>query len=91
MAVSRKLNAFEKILLFIGVIIIVIGYIFVHGMILTNGLSWEALQTTFLWLILVVAVILAAVTENMKEELKLVISNQSREISLLRDDMRRRK
>ena len=90
MAYNRKLNAFEKILLIIGILVIIIGYFFVHTLIASQGLSWEALQTTFLWLILVVMIISSAVNENMKEELNLVISNQAQEIKLLRDDLKRK-
>lgn len=88
---NRKLNFFEKVLLTIGVFVILIGYFFVHGLVVKQGISWDALQATFLWLILVVMVILAAVNENMKEELKMVIVNQVREIKLLREDFKRKR
>jgi magnesium-transporting ATPase (P-type) len=87
---NRKLNLFEKILLTIGIFVIIIGYFFVHGLVLKQGMSWDALQATFLWLILVVLIIVAAVNENMKEELKLVIVNQARELKLLREDIKRK-
>lgn len=90
MAYDRKLNVFEKILFGVGILIILIGYFFVHGLIAREGLSWAALQTTFLWLILVVMIIDSAVNENMKEELKTVITNQAQELKLLRDDLRRK-
>lgn len=86
---ERKLNVFEKMLLFVGSLVIIIGYVFLHGMLAQHGLSWQALQTVFLWLLLVVVIILAAVTENMKEELKTVIDYQLKEIKLLRDDFKR--
>jgi hypothetical protein len=60
-------------------------------MVAKEGLSWNALQTTFLWLILIVMIILAAVNENMKEELKMVINNQVKEMQLLRDDLKRKR
>jgi magnesium-transporting ATPase (P-type) len=87
---NRKLNLFEKILLTIGMFVIVIGYFFVHGLVIKQGMSWDALQATFLWLILVVMIIVAAVNENMKEELKMVIVNQLQEMKLLREDMKRK-
>ena len=85
-----KINLFEKALLIIGILIIIIGYLFVYGFVAKEGLSWDALQTTFLWLLLVVMIILAAVNENMKEELKIVINNQVKEMKLLRDDLKRK-
>jgi|TARA_B100002003_G_C14063743_1_gene511983 hypothetical protein len=88
---QRKINLFEKVLLCIGILVILMGYFFVYGMVAKEGLSWSALQTTFLWLILIVMIILAAVNENMKEELKMVINNQVKEMQLLRDDLKRKK
>ena len=85
-----KINLFEKALLIISILIIIIGYLFVYGFVAKEGLSWDALQTTFLWLLLVVMIILAAVNENMKEELKIVINNQVKEMKLLRDDLKRK-
>jgi hypothetical protein len=88
---QRKTNLFEKILLCIGILVILVGYFFVYGMVAKEGLSWNALQVTFLWLILIVMIILAAVNENMKEELKMVINNQVKEMQLLRDDFKRKR
>ena len=88
----RKPNAFETILLVIGIALIIIGYIVIHRMAVVEGfLSWELLQTTFLWLLMILLVILAAVNENMKEELKIVIQNQVEEMRLLRNDLKRKR
>ncbi|MBW2975413.1 hypothetical protein KY366_06860 [Candidatus Woesearchaeota archaeon] len=88
---KRKPNLFEIILLTIGIALIVVGYITIHKMIAAEKvLSWELLQTTFLWLLMILMVILAAVNENMKEELRVVIENQVEEIKLLRWDIQKR-
>jgi len=87
---QRKINLFEKVLLIIGILVIIIGYLFVYGFVAKEGLSWEALQTTFLWLLLIIMIIVAAVNENMKEELKIVINNQVKEMKLLREDFQRK-
>ena len=90
--IKRKPNAFEVILLVIGIALIILGYIAIHRLAAVDGLiSWNFLQTTFLWLLMVLMVILAAVNENMKEELKMVIENQIEEIKLLRDDLKVKK
>jgi hypothetical protein len=86
----RKLNFFEKTIFLMSILVIVIGYFFVYGFVAREGISWEALQTTFIWLILIVMIMLAAVNENMKEELKLINLNQVREIKLLREDLKRK-
>jgi len=41
--------------------------------------------------LMILLIILAAVNENMKEELKVVIENQAEEIRLLRDDFNNKK
>ena len=91
MAAFRKPNLFEKVLLGIGISIIVIGYTLIQKLALRDGFySWNVVNALFLWLILIVLIILAAVNENTKEELKIVIKNQLDEMKLLRQDMRRR-
>lgn len=90
-SLTRKPNMFESILLIIGVVLIALGYVVVHKMYLIDGfLSWDLLQTLFLWILMILLVILAAVNENMKEELKIMISNQVEEIKLLRKDFRKK-
>ena len=87
----RKPNLFEKVLLAIGILMIVIGYTLIHKLALRDGFyTWNVINALFLWLILIVLIILAAVNENTKEELKIVIKNQLDEMKLLRQDMRRR-
>ena len=89
---QRRPNAFETILLVIGIVLILVGYIAIHRIVLSEkALSWDMLQTTFLWLLMILMVILAAVNENMKEELRTVIENQVEEIRLLRDDLKKKK
>jgi hypothetical protein len=87
----RTPNLFEKILLIIGVLIIFLGYSFIYKVFSYDSvLTWPAVQTIFLWLILICVVILVAVSENMKEELKIVSENQVEELKLIREDLKRR-
>ena len=85
----RKLNMFERILLVVGIFVLVGGYTLIHALIIQEGLSTQTAVLIFLWLILVLLVIVAAVAENMKEEIKVITANQTQEIKLLRDDMKR--
>ena len=81
---KRRPNFFEKILLLVGVILIIVGYGLMHNRIVADGvLTWQAIQAVFTWLVLVVLVILLAVNENMKEELKVIAERQLSEIRLL--------
>ena len=90
---TRKPNVFEKIVLIIGIIVVVVGYSFIQQMYLAEGakLSWDLLQTMFLWLVLAVFMIMVAVNENVKEELKVIINEHLEEIRLLREDLKARR
>ena len=90
---TRKPNVFEKIVLIIGIIVVVVGYSFIQQMYMAEGrvLSWALLQTMFLWLMLAVFIIMMAVNENVKEELKVIINEHLEEIKLLRADLKSRK
>lgn len=89
---SRRPNMFEGVLLIIGIVLIVLGYVVIYRVFITEGfLSWDLLQTLFLWILMILLVILAAVNENMKEELKIVIQNQVEELRLLRNDLKKKR
>lgn len=88
---KRKINAFEKALLIVGLLVIILGYFFIQRLLLANGLNVYTLQTIFLWLLVILMVILVTVCENMKEELKLIAENQIRETKLLRDAIIRKR
>jgi ATP/ADP translocase len=89
---SRKPNFFEYMLLLIGVVAIVMGYFFVQNLIARYGFfSFEATSVMILLFILVVLIILTAVSENSKEELKIIIKQQADELKFLREDMRRKR
>lgn len=84
----RNPNVFEKVLLVLGVAIVLIGYSFIYRMFKFESLlSWDAIHAIFLWLILIGVIIMVAVTENMKEELRIVIENQNEELKLLRKEV----
>lgn len=86
---TRVPNVFERVLLIVGVVVILVGYGLIQKLLnIDGGLSWNFLIAVFLWLILIAVVILAAVNENVKEELKIVIENQLEEIKLLRKEVR---
>jgi len=86
----RNPNLFERFLLIIGIFVIIIGYGFIsNAQKLNDPNYWTFLQTMFLWLILTVLVILLAVNENMKEELKLIAEEQLEQIKLLTQSERK--
>ena len=90
MVSRRQPNVFEKILLLIGILIVIIGYSFIYKMYLATGmgLTWDLLSVMFLWLLLAVMLIQLAVNENAKEELKLIVQEHLEEIRLLRQELK---
>jgi hypothetical protein len=85
-----RINFFEKILFMICALVIIIGYFFVYGFIAKEGLSFEALKTMFLWLILIVLLVLTLVCENLRKELKVLTIAHVKETKQLRDDLKRK-
>ena len=66
---KRRTSIFEKLLLFVGLLILLIGYLFINRVFVEEGykLSWGFLQTVFLWLLMVIFIILLAIGEDIKE------------------------
>ena len=89
----RKPTLFEKMLLVIGVVIVLLGYALIQKMASVDGtlLTWNLVFAIFLWLITVLVIILLSVGENVKEEMKIVIDNQTKETRLLRQELRSHK
>lgn len=88
----RKPNLFEYFLLVIGILAISVGYFFVHLVLIDYGLrSFEFTLVFLTWVISIILIIIAAVNENSKEELKIIIKLQHDETKLLREDLRRKR
>ena len=83
---KRKTSAFEKLLLIIGLLILVLGYFLINKVFISEGydLSWGFLQTVFLWLLMVIFIVMLAIGEDIKEGLLL---DQFEEIRALRRDI----
>ncbi len=83
----RKLNLFEIGLFFAGIAVIFVGFFLLYKQYSLDGyFSWGLLQGVFLWLILIVIIIIAAILENVKEELSVVIKEHIAETKLLRQE-----
>ena len=89
-SLRRKTTFFEKVLLVVGILIVVLGYALIQKMASFEGavLSWNVVSNVFLWLFVVLMVVMLAVQENVKEELKEVITNQTEEMKLLKQEIR---
>ena len=86
MGTVRKTSSFEKMLLIVGLLVLVIGYILISKVQALEGgkLSWGLLQTVFLWLLMVIFIIMLAIGEDIKEG---ILLQQLEEIRSLKEAM----
>ena len=86
----RKTSSFEKMLLIVGLLILVIGYMLISKTYVVEGsqLSYGFLQTIFLWLLMVIFIILLAIGEDIKEG---ILIEQLEEIKSLKEALLKRK
>jgi hypothetical protein len=75
---------FEKMLMLIGIAIVLIGMYVLHDTYSNHGWSIELINTGFLWLILLAICIMCAILENAREELSILVSENSAELRILR-------
>ena len=81
-------NLFQKLLLFIGISIGIIGFWFINEIYINDPIvSWPFLTVVFLWLLLIFIVILTDSSESIKEELSAIIQEHIEETRLLRDEV----
>lgn len=80
----RKINFFEMMLLVICGLIVISG-MYILRMIAAQGYPLlDFMTVTVLWLILIFCLVICAIAENGREELSIIISENSKEIKLLR-------
>jgi hypothetical protein len=84
----RKTSSFEKMLLIVGMLVLVLGYLLISKVYEVEGntLSWGFLQTIFLWLLVVIFIIMLAIGEDIKEG---ILIQQLDEIKALKESMRK--
>lgn len=86
MAEVRKTSSFEKMLLIVGLLVLIIGYTLISKTYATEGnrLSWGFLNAIFLWLLIVIFIILLAIGEDIKEG---ILIEQLEEIKSLKESL----
>ena len=86
MGIVRKTSSFEKMLLIVGLLVLVIGYTLISKAYIVEGskLSWGLLQTIFLWMLMVIFIILLAIGEDIKEG---ILIQQLDEIKSLKESL----
>jgi len=80
---KRQSNLFEKILLPVTFIVGVVGFIMLLSAQRTG--AWLEISAVFLWLILIFLMIIAATNEDVKEELALIIKDQTEETKVIKE------
>ena len=87
---KRSTSIFEKLLLVVGFLVLIIGYFFINKVFISEGytISWDFLQTVFLWLLMVIFIIILAIGEDIKEG---ILLEQLREIKDLKETILKRK
>ena len=87
---KRRTSIFEKMLLVVGLLVLVIGYFFINKVFIAEDykVSWGFLQTVFLWLLMVIFIILLAIGEDIKEG---ILLEQLDEIRMLKESILKKK
>ena len=87
---KRRTSVFEKLLLIVGFLVLIIGYFFINKVFIAEdyAVSWGFLQTVFLWLLMVIFIIVLAIGEDIKEG---ILLRQLDEIRELKEELLKRK
>ena len=83
---KRRTSIFEKLLLIVGFLVLIMGYFFINKVFIIEGykISWGFLQTVFLWLLMVIFIIMLAIGEDIKEG---ILLEQLSEIKQLKEQI----
>ena len=87
---KRHTSLFEKLLLIVGFLVLIIGYFFINKVFIIENysVSWDFLQTVFLWLLMVIFIIVLAIGEDIKEG---ILLRQLDEIRQLKEAILKKK
>ncbi len=83
---KRKTSDFQKLLLIVGFLVLIIGYFLINKVFIFEGriLSWGFLQAVFLWLLIVIFIVMLSIGEDIKES---ILLDQFDELKGLRKDI----
>lgn len=86
---KRGVNIFEIFLLIAGLAVAIAGFFFIYKLYLHVGyVGWDLLIAVFLWLILIIAIVIAALLEDVKQELAIVIDEHAQETKLMGEEVK---
>ena len=83
----RKATAFEIMLLVLGVVVLVAGFILIRNTFITEGktLSWFMIGAIFSWLTLLILFVVSELNADVKEELSLVMREHVDQTKILKE------
>ena len=83
----RKATAFGIMLLVLGVVVLVAGFILIRNTFITEGktLSWFMIGAIFSWLTLLILFVVSELNADVKEELSLVMREHVDQTKILKE------
>ena len=85
----RTSTLFEKLLLFTGIAIGIVGFWLINKVYYIDPVfSWDFVDAIFLWLLLIFMVILTASNESIKEELSFITKEHIEETKLIKEEIK---
>jgi len=87
---KRRPNLFEKAILVVGIAMTILGFFLINKMYMKDAMmTWNLIISSFLWLITILLLIMASASQDIKEEISILIRETKQEITLLREDLRK--
>lgn len=82
----RKVTFFEKALFIVGIACTLLGFFLINKLYVAEGqvLSFSMLTVVFLWFLLIFQIVIAATSENQKEEMFIITKELHEETKLMR-------
>lgn len=83
----RTATAFEIMLLILGVVVLVAGFILIRNTFITEGktLSWFMIGAIFSWLTLLILFVVSELNADVKEELSMVMREHVDQTKILKE------
>ncbi len=84
---TRKATLFEILLLILGLIVLVIGFLLIRNTFINTGgdLNWFMIGAVFSWLTLLILFVVSELNADVKEELSLVMREHVDQTKLLKE------
>ena len=84
---QRKITMFEVLLLVLGVVVLIVGFVLIRNTFITTGktLSWFMIGAIFSWLTLLILFVVSELNADVKEELSMVMREHVDQTKILKE------